>query len=78
MKARPVLGKKFKKRGKIQTQDCFQTLQELPMRSSVTLLKWVSMNADIIVLNCLKCIQVLNGCKSLGMIGELSVGVSWG
>ena len=35
------------------------------------------MNVDIIVLNCQKCNQVLNGYKSLGMIDELGVGVSW-
>ena len=36
------------------------------------------MNVDFIVLNCQKCNQVLNRYKSLGMMGELGVWVSWG
>ena len=77
LKSWPVLWGGNSRSGKRQTQDCFRKLQELQMLSSVTLLKWVTMNVHI-VLNCQKCDQVLNRYKSLGMIGELGVWVRLG
>ena len=43
----------------------------------VTLYSRVTVNVEIVVLNCQKCNQCLDGCKSLGMFFEGVLQLSW-